>query len=61
MHSRTKAAKKPTAQPAQPETLKGWKQISAFLGHPSPVVQRWAAEGMRYIERDDSWRPRQRN
>lgn len=46
MHSRTKAAKKPTAQPAQPETLKGWKQISAFLGHPSPVVQRWAAEGM---------------
>ena len=46
MQSRTKAAKKPTAQPAQPETLKGWKQIAAFLGHPSAVVQRWATEGM---------------
>jgi len=41
-----KAAKKQTAQTAQPETLKGWKQISAFLGHPSAVVQRWATEGM---------------
>src|SRR5437667_9773961 len=38
------------------ETLKGWQQISAFLGEPSSVVQRWAAEGMpvrkqgRYVE-----------
>lgn len=41
-----KSAKKQTAVPAQPETLKGWKQIAAFLGHPSAVVQRWATEGM---------------
>jgi hypothetical protein len=31
---------------AQPETLKGWKQISEFLGEPLSVVKRWAAEGM---------------
>ena len=31
---------------SQPETLKGWKQISEFLGEPTSVVQRWAAEGM---------------
>ena len=30
----------------QPETLKGWQQIAAFLGEPVPVVQRWASEGM---------------
>jgi phage terminase Nu1 subunit (DNA packaging protein) len=30
----------------QPETLKGWKQISEFLGEPVSVVKRWAAEGM---------------
>jgi hypothetical protein len=30
----------------KPETLKGWKQISEFLGEPVPVVKRWAAEGM---------------
>jgi hypothetical protein len=41
---------------AEPETLKGWQQISAFLGEPASVVQRWAAEGMpvrkqgRYVE-----------
>lgn len=46
MRSPNKAAKKQTALPAQPETLKGWKQIAAFLGHPSAVVQRWATEGM---------------
>jgi hypothetical protein len=46
MHSRNKAAKKQAAIPAQPDTLKGWKQIAAFLGHPSAVVQRWATEGM---------------
>ena len=45
------------AQPdTQPETLKGWQQIAAFLGHPAAVVQRWASEGMpvrrqgRYVE-----------
>jgi|SRR5580700_3725606 hypothetical protein len=30
----------------QSETLKGWKQISEFLGEPVSVVKRWAAEGM---------------
>jgi len=30
----------------QPETLKGWKQISEFLGEPVSVVKRWATEGM---------------
>ena len=41
---------------AVPQTLKGWQQISTFLGEPSSVVQRWAAEGMpvrkqgRYVE-----------
>lgn len=28
------------------ELLKGWKQIADFLGEPTSVVQRWAAEGM---------------
>jgi hypothetical protein len=28
------------------KVLKGWQQIAAFLGHPSAVVRRWAAEGM---------------
>jgi len=46
MHSQIKAAKKKIALPERPETLKGWKQISAFLGHPSAVVQRWGTEGM---------------
>ena len=41
---------------AAPQTLKGWQQISAFLGEPPPVVQRWASDGMpvrkqgRYVE-----------
>ena len=30
----------------QPDSLKGWKQISEFLGEPVSVVKRWAAEGM---------------
>jgi hypothetical protein len=30
----------------QPDTLKGWKQISEFLGEPASVVKRWAADGM---------------
>ena len=30
----------------QPETLKGWKQISEFLGEPVSVVKRWATDGM---------------
>jgi hypothetical protein len=37
-------------------TLKGWRQISEFLGLPTAVAQRWAGEGMlvrgtgRYVE-----------
>ena len=31
---------------AQPDVLKGWQQIAAFLGEPTSVVQRWASEGM---------------
>jgi hypothetical protein len=40
-----KRAKKRDAK-TQPETLKGWQQIAAYLGHPAAVVQRWASEGM---------------
>jgi hypothetical protein len=38
--------KHPDPKTPQPTTLKGWKQISAFLGEPTSVVQRWASEGM---------------
>ena len=40
----------------EPDVLKGWQQIAAFLGQPVSVVQRWATEGMpvrkrgRYVE-----------
>jgi hypothetical protein len=30
----------------QPDTLKGWQQIAAFLGQPTSVAQRWAKSGM---------------
>jgi len=40
-----KRGEKPKGRP-QPETLKGWKQISEFLGEPVSVVKRWAADGM---------------
>ncbi|MGC2450246.1 MAG: hypothetical protein WA477_21535 [Candidatus Sulfotelmatobacter sp.] len=39
--SSTKSASSP-----QPDVLKGWKQISEFLGEPASVVQRWASTGM---------------
>jgi hypothetical protein len=29
-----------------PATLKGWREIAAFLGEPVSVVHRWATEGM---------------
>ena len=41
---------------SQPDVLKGWPQIAAFLGQPVSVIQRWANEGMpvkrqgRYVE-----------
>ena len=31
---------------AEPDVLKGWHQIAAFLGQPVSVAQRWATEGM---------------
>ena len=31
---------------ADPQELKGWREIAAFLGEPTSVVQRWASEGM---------------
>ena len=40
-----KRSEKPKSQP-QSEALKGWKQISDFLGEPVSVVKRWAADGM---------------
>src|SRR5450432_3627937 len=40
-----KRSEKSKSQP-HPETLKGWKQISEFLGEPVSVVKRWAAGGM---------------
>lgn len=30
----------------EPGDLKGWQQIATFLGEPTSVVQRWAAQGM---------------
>jgi hypothetical protein len=30
----------------KPEELKGWRQIATFLGEPTSVAQRWAAQGM---------------
>jgi len=51
-----KPSKKPARSKTQPETLKGWQQIAAFLGEPTSVVQRWASDGMpvrrqgRYVE-----------
>jgi hypothetical protein len=50
--AKAKPAKPKLAKPklaknnGQPETLKGWQQISNFLGEPASVVQRWASEGM---------------
>ena len=41
---------------AEPNLLKSWQQIAAFLGQPVSVAQRWAGEGMpvrrqgRYVE-----------
>ena len=40
-----KRSKKSKSQP-HPETLRGWKQISGFLGEPVSVVKRWVADGM---------------
>jgi hypothetical protein len=42
----SKRAKKHAASKVEGEPLTGWNQISAFMGHPATVVQRWASEGM---------------
>jgi hypothetical protein len=54
---RSQAIKPSEGLPEPPPTsLKGWRQISEFLGQPSAVAQRWAGEGMpvrrqgRYVE-----------
>jgi len=36
-------AKKPEENP---DVLKGWQGIAAFLGQPVSVAERWAADGM---------------
>jgi hypothetical protein len=40
-----KRAQKPKSAD-QPDTLKGWQHIAAFLGQPVSVAQRWAKAGM---------------
>ncbi len=47
MPKRSSARTKP---PTRSETLKGWKQIAAYLGEPVSVVKRWASEGMPITE-----------
>jgi hypothetical protein len=37
---------KRTKSDSQPDSLKGWQQIAAFLGQPVAVTQRWARSGM---------------
>jgi hypothetical protein len=45
--ARNSKAVKSEAKASQGEAeLKGWQQISSFLGEPVSVVQRWAGEGM---------------
>ena len=44
MTHKSKTSKSNVSTP--PDELKGWQQIAAFLGEPTSVVQRWAAEGM---------------
>lgn len=39
-------AKASRGSESEKRALKGWQQISHFLGEPISVVQRWAAEGM---------------
>jgi hypothetical protein len=41
-----KRAKTAESRKTEPGALTGWQQIAAFLGEPTSVVQRWAAEGM---------------
>ena len=38
--------KKRRSKTPPPDALTGWQQIATFLGEPTSVVQRWAAEGM---------------
>jgi hypothetical protein len=45
-YAETPEARREVEESQRPETLKGWKRISEFLGEPVSVVKRWAAEGM---------------
>jgi len=38
--------KPPKRRKNEPNSLKGWQQIAAFLGQPISVAQRWAKTGM---------------
>jgi hypothetical protein len=51
MARKGKTARKHKSSP-EPTALKGWKQISAFLGEPASVVRRWASTGNMPIRRE---------
>jgi phage terminase Nu1 subunit (DNA packaging protein) len=38
-------------QQREPDELKGWGEIAAFLGQPMAAVQRWARSGMPVVRR----------
>lgn len=38
--------KRKPIDPVRMTSLKGWRQIAAFLGQPTSVAQRWAKTGM---------------
>jgi hypothetical protein len=46
LHLNFDSMPKPKESTTQSETLRGWQQISDFLGEPVSVVQRWAGDGM---------------
>lgn len=41
-----KRSKNKVSTAEQLRSPNGWQQIASFLGHPAPVVRRWASEGM---------------
>ena len=38
--------RKPSRPTPDPDVLKGWQQIAAFLSQPVSVAQRWVRDGM---------------
>jgi hypothetical protein len=49
------------AKKVEAEALTGWNQISAFSGHPATVLQRWASEGCRFVDKVGSSLRRRKN